>query len=50
VLDLLEEINSAGTTVVMVTHDPSLAARAARQIAIVDGRVADTATARAEAV
>jgi len=39
VLDLLRQINSSGTTIVMVTHDLSLATEAGRQISIVDGRV-----------
>jgi len=41
VLELLEEINSSGTTIVMVTHDPELAARAQRNVHIVDGQVTD---------
>jgi putative ABC transport system ATP-binding protein len=41
VMELLEEINAAGTTVVMVTHDPELAARAQRNVHIVDGMAAD---------
>jgi len=41
VLELIEEINAAGTTVVMVTHDPELAARAQRNVHIVDGMVTD---------
>lgn len=39
VMDLLCEINAAGTTIVMVTHDPSLAARATRTVRMLDGRV-----------
>jgi putative ABC transport system ATP-binding protein len=39
VMELLEEINGGGTTIVMVTHDPSLAARANRTIRMLDGRV-----------
>jgi putative ABC transport system ATP-binding protein len=39
VMGLLEEINRAGTTILMVTHDNTLAARAKRQIFIKDGRV-----------
>ena len=42
VMALLQEINSGGTTIVMVTHDPSLAARASRNITLLDGRVADS--------
>ena len=38
---LLEEINKAGTTVIMVTHDPELARRAGRNVHIVDGQVVD---------
>ncbi len=41
ILDLLEKINDAGTTIIMVTHDPELAARAGRQIHLLDGRVID---------
>jgi putative ABC transport system ATP-binding protein len=37
VLDLLDEINAAGTTIVMVTHDPDLAARAKREVRLRDG-------------
>ena len=41
VLELIEEINAQGTTVVMVTHDPELAARAQRNVHIVDGMATD---------
>src|SRR5512141_1193370 len=41
VLELLEEINGQGTTIVMVTHDPELAARAQRNVHIVDGMATD---------
>jgi putative ABC transport system ATP-binding protein len=41
VMELLEEINSVGTTIVMVTHDPELAARAHRNVHIIDGQVTD---------
>jgi putative ABC transport system ATP-binding protein len=41
VMELLEEINAQGTTILMVTHDPELAARAQRNVHIVDGQVAD---------
>ncbi len=39
VIDLLLELNSSGTTVVMVTHDPDLARRASRIVEMVDGRI-----------
>jgi putative ABC transport system ATP-binding protein len=39
---LLTELNAAGQTLVLVTHDPALAARyAARTVRLVDGRVDD---------
>src|SRR5579862_1500934 len=41
VMQLLEELNTAGTTVVIVTHDPELAARAQRNVHIVDGVATD---------
>ena len=41
ILNLLERINREGTTIVMVTHDPDLAARAHRNIHILDGRASD---------
>jgi putative ABC transport system ATP-binding protein len=39
VMDLLDEINNAGTTIIMVTHEPNLAKRARRNIHVLDGRV-----------
>src|SRR6201992_1194742 len=42
VMDLLEELNRDGATIVMVTHDPQLAARAQRNVHVIDGRVVDT--------
>jgi putative ABC transport system ATP-binding protein len=39
VMELLEEIHAAGTTIVMVTHDAELANRADRIIQLVDGCV-----------
>ncbi len=41
VMELLEEINTEGTTVIMVTHDPDLANRARRNVHLLDGRVTD---------
>ncbi len=41
VMELLEEINRQGTTIVMVTHDPELAARAQRNVHVIDGQVTD---------
>jgi putative ABC transport system ATP-binding protein len=43
VVDLLEQINEMGTTIVLVTHDPELARRAQRNIHIVDGMMIDSA-------
>lgn len=41
VMELLENINNQGTTIIMVTHDPLLAKRAHRNIQIFDGQVSD---------
>jgi putative ABC transport system ATP-binding protein len=47
VMDLLQNINEEGTTIVMVTHSPSHAARASRIIGLVDGALADPSQAAA---
>jgi putative ABC transport system ATP-binding protein len=39
VLDLLGGLNAGGTTVVVITHDPEVAGRFGRRIAMRDGRV-----------
>jgi putative ABC transport system ATP-binding protein len=41
IMDLLDHINEQGTTIVMVTHSPECAARAQRQIHLLDGKVVD---------
>jgi putative ABC transport system ATP-binding protein len=43
VLDLLLELNRAGRTIVLITHDTDVASAAARQIHLRDGRIADVA-------
>lgn len=39
VMELLEEINAQGTTIIMVTHEAALAERARRNIQVLDGRI-----------
>ncbi len=39
VLEMFREINRTGTTIVIVTHDPSIGAGADRRIRILDGRI-----------
>jgi putative ABC transport system ATP-binding protein len=41
VMELLEQINRDGATIIMVTHDSELARRAPRNIQVVDGQLAD---------
>ena len=41
VMELLEEIHRGGATIVMVTHDPELAARAQRSVHVIDGQAVD---------
>jgi len=39
IIDLLKSLNAQGTTIVMVTHSPSHAARADRTVNMLDGRI-----------
>ena len=39
VIDALESLNSSGQTIVLVTHDRSIAAKAPRLISLLDGRI-----------
>ncbi|MDX3773077.1 ABC transporter ATP-binding protein [Chromatiaceae bacterium AAb-1] len=43
VMELLEQINQQGCTILMVTHDPDQARRASRNIQIIDGQLHDSA-------
>jgi len=48
VFELLESLNrESGSTIVLVTHDPNRAARAARTIRLADGRIVDDSGAAA---
>jgi len=41
IMQLLEELNAQGTVLLIVTHDPEIAARAQRNVHIVDGVATD---------
>jgi putative ABC transport system ATP-binding protein len=44
-LELLEQLNQAGTTILVITHDNQIAARLHRQVHMLDGRIIkDTAS------
>ena len=40
VMELLHELNAAGRTIVLITHDAAIAQAAGRQIHLLDGRIA----------
>jgi putative ABC transport system ATP-binding protein len=51
IMDLFDELHQSGNTVILVTHEPDVAAHAWRQVQLRDGKVlSDHATARAAAV
>ncbi len=50
VMDLLQETNERGTTIVMVTHSPECAQRARRQVHLLDGSLVDVAPTGATAI
>jgi putative ABC transport system ATP-binding protein len=41
VMELLEQINEMGATILLVTHDPELARRAHRNVHLIDGQISD---------
>jgi putative ABC transport system ATP-binding protein len=41
IIDIFEELSASGQTIVIVTHDPAIAARTRRRIKIVDGVIVD---------
>ena len=45
ILDLFEELNQEGATIVVITHDRSIAARLPRQVELLDGRIVADRTA-----
>jgi putative ABC transport system ATP-binding protein len=47
IMELIRELNAAGATIIMITHDAGLARRLPRQIRVLDGQVVSD-TARAE--
>jgi putative ABC transport system ATP-binding protein len=50
IIELFERLNRQGTTIVMVTHDPDLAARAHRSVHVFDGKVIQTRSPRVRAL
>jgi putative ABC transport system ATP-binding protein len=51
IMELFDQLHSAGSSVVLVTHEPEIAEHAWRRVMLRDGKVlADTPTVRADAV
>ncbi len=44
IMELIRELNAAGATIIMITHDTSLAGQMPRQIRVLDGRVVSDTT------
>jgi ABC-type lipoprotein export system ATPase subunit len=45
VLDILGELSRSGLTLIVITHDEHVAARAARRVRIIDGQLGEVETA-----
>jgi putative ABC transport system ATP-binding protein len=45
IYELLEELNSSGSTIVVITHEPQLADRLPRQVQMLDGGIVNDTTA-----
>ena len=43
VMNLFDELRADGLTLVVITHDPAVAARASRRVRIADGRLSEVA-------
>jgi putative ABC transport system ATP-binding protein len=41
ILTMFESLNAAGRTIIVVTHEPDIAARCTRQIHMRDGKIVD---------
>jgi len=41
VLDVFDQLSTAGRTIVLITHEPEVSARAKRLVRLVDGRIVD---------
>ena len=39
VIDLIRELNALGTTIVVITHDNTIAEALPRQVSVLDGRI-----------
>ena len=48
-LNLLEELNGQGTTIIVITHDHTVAARTRRRIEMLDGHITTDSSAAAAA-
>lgn len=42
ILDVFDELNQDGSTIVLITHDPTVAKRAERQVRITDGQLTES--------
>jgi putative ABC transport system ATP-binding protein len=47
ILDLFDELHAGGSTIVIVTHEPAIAARCPRAIRLADGRIVEDTGTRA---